>query len=467
MDDNTNMALRYEREIPEGYEARIEGNKVILEPKEGEDERIRKDIINLIEFALKDGSAVSPGSRTTKEEALAYLEKQKEQHHEWSLQDEKNLDEIFCAIRIDSALSEKKQDELISWLQQYRPYMQKEQPTLQIRTGLEWANAIDNACDKRYLEEYSHGEYCHEQSFKWGFQEGVNWLEKRKEQKPRWEINNPYTTKWTRKMIDEKFEELVEPKPAEWSEEDESRLSHAITTLAENVKRGSAREDFEFLASLPRRFNLQPKTEWSEEDERSFDNALSGLKYAYEDLINHKSFDSAEDVKNAFDWLKVLSLSLKKHNEAVDKLCSNEWSEEDERMLCEIIQNVNAYDAYTGTIFQQIEHHDKKINWLKSLCPEQKDVLPSLSEKEIICLKRALDYLRKEHNRYDGEDFTNEIAVLEWLITYPTLVYSSQTHWKPSEEQMKALKIAVDRLIMQYPGRKIALQNLYDDLEKL
>ncbi len=44
---------------------------------ESKDEKIRKDIIDLIKFALKDGSAVSPGSRTTKEEALAYLKKQK------------------------------------------------------------------------------------------------------------------------------------------------------------------------------------------------------------------------------------------------------------------------------------------------------------------------------------------------------------------------------------------------------
>lgn len=35
-------------EIPEGYEARIESNKVILEPKESEDERIRKALINKI-----------------------------------------------------------------------------------------------------------------------------------------------------------------------------------------------------------------------------------------------------------------------------------------------------------------------------------------------------------------------------------------------------------------------------------
>lgn len=44
MDNNANMASRYEHEIPEGYEARIEGNKVIIE-LESEDERIRREII--------------------------------------------------------------------------------------------------------------------------------------------------------------------------------------------------------------------------------------------------------------------------------------------------------------------------------------------------------------------------------------------------------------------------------------
>lgn len=50
--------------------------------EESEEERVRKDIVGLIKFALNDGSAVSPGSHTTKEEALAYLEKQKEQPQE-------------------------------------------------------------------------------------------------------------------------------------------------------------------------------------------------------------------------------------------------------------------------------------------------------------------------------------------------------------------------------------------------
>ena len=59
--------------------------------------------------------------------------------------------------------------ECIDWLEN--------QSTPQIRTGIEWVDVIDDACDKRHSEEYAEGEYCHEQSFKLGFQEGVAWLE--------------------------------------------------------------------------------------------------------------------------------------------------------------------------------------------------------------------------------------------------------------------------------------------------
>lgn len=34
------------------------------------------------------------------------------------------------------------------------------------------------ASEKEYNDNYSSGGYCHEQSFKWGFQEGSEWKEK-------------------------------------------------------------------------------------------------------------------------------------------------------------------------------------------------------------------------------------------------------------------------------------------------
>ena len=110
---------------------------IIPELRESEDERIRKDIVALIKFALKDGSAVSPGSHTTKEEALAWLEKQKEQrvshlHPEdypmtpgecikpaWSEEDEKNflsLCEFFTTWSKKHYTAYGRQEAMEEWL---------------------------------------------------------------------------------------------------------------------------------------------------------------------------------------------------------------------------------------------------------------------------------------------------------------------------------------------------------------
>ncbi len=70
--------MNKEIEIPEGYEARIEGNKVILERNESEDEQIRKEIIFILKNA--DSGEELTTLHSTKE-MIAYLERQKEQKH--------------------------------------------------------------------------------------------------------------------------------------------------------------------------------------------------------------------------------------------------------------------------------------------------------------------------------------------------------------------------------------------------
>ena len=76
MEEIKTKAARYEREIPAGYEARIEGNKVIIEQKESEDERIRKELI----YWLKGFIGEEEGCGYTEDEIrerIAYLERQK------------------------------------------------------------------------------------------------------------------------------------------------------------------------------------------------------------------------------------------------------------------------------------------------------------------------------------------------------------------------------------------------------
>ena len=51
--------------------------------------------------------------------------------------------------------------------------------------------AMYNESERIYNEEYSTGEYCHEQSFKWGFQEGFEYAKKMMIEKAcEWFINN-------------------------------------------------------------------------------------------------------------------------------------------------------------------------------------------------------------------------------------------------------------------------------------
>lgn len=124
MSEQANMAARYEREIPEGYEARIEGNKVILEKKESEDERIRKSIILLLQVG---GYMKSED----KAKAIAYLEEHKEST--WTAEDESFVKHILPRIlnpdkwTLDQISADKRQ--LTAFIErQKRKYAKEQQP---------------------------------------------------------------------------------------------------------------------------------------------------------------------------------------------------------------------------------------------------------------------------------------------------------------------------------------------------
>ena len=68
----------WECTIPDGMEARIDGNKIIVEPKESEDEKIRKVLINIVKGACDKYGIKYQGKEITEEKLLAWLEKQGE-----------------------------------------------------------------------------------------------------------------------------------------------------------------------------------------------------------------------------------------------------------------------------------------------------------------------------------------------------------------------------------------------------
>lgn len=148
-----------------------------------------------------------------------------------------------------------------------------------------------------------------------------------------------------------------------------------------------------------------------------------------------------------------------------------EWSEEDEATLTEIINSVNGFDAVIGNILQSFEQHEKKINWLKSLRPQPRKEIYQAAKHDLAL--RFMNYL--DENRPEGkmslsngecEDIDKAFKKNDWakIMRY---IEKYNPHWKPSEHQMTILKAVKD-----YVGKGSgywgeALGSLIEDLEKL
>ena len=90
--------------------------------------------------------------------------------------------------------------------------------------------------------------------------------------------------------------------------------------------------------------------EWSEEDKEKI---VMCCKFLHDSsqCINY-AVSHKKDIEKCIQWLKSLCVSLKKRNEAAEKLCSNEWSEEDKEMYARIVRR---YTDYEGVIMRTKE----------------------------------------------------------------------------------------------------------------
>lgn len=143
-------------------------------------------------------------------------------------------------------------------------------------------------------------------------------IEKQKEQKPRWEINNPHTTKWTKEIIDERFEELVEKyhkqKPVEWSETKELVFKDICNHLEVEGYSG-----WVLLLNALHNGEFQPKQEWSEKRIADIFEKVGLAKIARE--------QGNDELTNALQDA-MLELS---------KVENTEWSEEDGLTIANLI----------------------------------------------------------------------------------------------------------------------------------
>ena len=130
-----------------------------------------------------------------------------------------------------------------------------------------------------------------------------------------------------------------------------------------------------------------------------------------------------------------------------------EWSEEDEKMLQSIIKDFRA--GKVSTIGQE--------RWLKSLRPQQRQ---EWSEEE----KEILDSILSHYVLIDKPIDANGIPKEKYISLIKSIRFDTykncNSHWKPSDEQMQAVKHAYN----SFPNdclTKSNLRLLYHDLEKL
>lgn len=242
-------------------------------------------------------------------------------------------------------------------------------------------------------------------------------------------------------------------KNPEWGDEDKHRLQQAINALDRNGYYVLV----DWLKSLPERFGFQPKQAWSEEDDGELQNAIDALEFLGKKGV-YKSESGYDAALQAASWLKNLSLSLKKRNEDVTKLCSNEWSEEDEEIFNNIIEKAK------GGHWIEVNEITWLITRFKSLRPQPKQEWDTHDKAIVNCIVCCLD----------GQ-FVSESArkkSLEWFNKHRRDFLNSP-HWKPSEEQMRELLKVVDKArelhytsIDGYDGYN-ALRSLYEQLKHL
>jgi hypothetical protein len=148
-----------------------------------------------------------------------------------------------------------------------------------------------------------------------------------------------------------------------------------------------------------------------------------------------------------------------------------EWSDEDKEMLKHIILDIESLKEQVYCI----SLCDEEIDWLKSL-PSRFSLQPKQewSEEDERMRKAVIDEIEHQIEIMpdaddmdsDDQDRYNElISMSVWMEDLPKCI---KPRWKPSEEQMEALKEAAKHFGGCDPDDwEPILKSLYNDLQKL
>ena len=300
-----------------GYSDGVEGLESIFpELRESKDERIRREILETLHYGLAcEESVLMPGATTTLKEAIAYLERQKEQKSlnisaasEWLREHvcryiNSEYNEFHHCVEYDGSIDKER---LINDFEE--AMQQEEQKAIgdvvknvtkdkeAATKFLKSAGIMDNngelaemyRSEQKPEEKLSKEEYvkkfkalCDAYEIKLPNREYDIYGLCGDLHKLFGDIRKP--AEWSEDIIRKAIEEVgltqhqinwfknnVFPPKQEWSEEDKKNFGEAISYIKDDSLR-------DFLKSLPQRFNLRPKPEWNEEDNRRFRQVIDAL----------------------------------------------------------------------------------------------------------------------------------------------------------------------------------------------
>lgn len=276
---------------------------------------------------------------------------------------------------------EKKYKEALEWIHSIYPTMQgadKEDaehyfPELKESEDEKWRNWLIGHL-KGYINQTDdkYAEVC---------KKAIAWLEKQGEKQ------DTVTPQWMIDFLEDHRRHFGTPMDYDEKQETDGKMLAVIKWLEGNPQ-------------------LEQKPAWSEEDEQMIQDIIEAMQDIIEAIGTQ--YD-VSDYKEMVDWLKSLK-------DRVQLQPKQEWSEEDEKMLNGIIEEIRPFGE----------------------CP---------------------DYPTDE----DKEYYYGRTKMIDWLKSL-----KPQNRWKPSEEQMSMLLAVLnDSNNITAESVHIALKSLYNNLKKL
>lgn len=197
---------------------------------------------------------------------------------------------------------------------------------------------------------------------------------------------------------------------------------------------------------------VEPKQEWSEEGLTEFETAMLHIGESFFGKISGLDPNDKAKVKEQAELL--LGLSPKA-----------EWSEEDEATRIEVIKLLS-----NPSLYEVCEHlREESVDWLKTLHTKV-----NVNSEKVSANSEKVNVNWSEEDYETINDAIKRVDELQYLgiscgkIREALMLKSLRPHWRPSEEQMKALDKAIP-VCMGVAGRKevAPLESLYNDLKKL